>query len=242
MYLMFDELSVRGNTISVSWDGGNTYTDYNVNDVKETGIQFTDDICSDFSLIKIKGKISQVSDIQAVVSSTAVTTPTVVEPVVKEISVDSADDIPGLIPYNLGLTVYSYPGDAKTDTKVFDYDESKGTTLYTQFMAYVKSLQVPIEYADMYHGYLKEYCHLDESEIPAVINDWKVINNPKFLYTDTDEYDYIFINKTTQEVYGGTHASRTADSQLATHIEKVTGRARIRAFYYGTSNIATTTK
>ena len=52
MKIVFDALKTRDGIVSVSYDGGTTYQDYNVSQVKDTGIDLDDN--QDLSLIKIK--------------------------------------------------------------------------------------------------------------------------------------------------------------------------------------------
>lgn len=69
MKLQFNKLETTNDNIQVSWDGGNTWNSFPVSSAKENGISFTEEDCSDFSLIKVKGKFTTVSNLDFVATA-----------------------------------------------------------------------------------------------------------------------------------------------------------------------------
>lgn len=69
MKIRFDKLKTTSDTIQVSWDGGNTWETHSVDVVRENGIAFTIEDCSNFSLIKIKGKFLTSVDLDFVATA-----------------------------------------------------------------------------------------------------------------------------------------------------------------------------
>lgn len=64
MKLIFDELITADGKVKVSFNNEETWTEYNVDDIINTGITFTEDECSDLTKIRIAGTIAKVSDIK----------------------------------------------------------------------------------------------------------------------------------------------------------------------------------
>ena len=63
MKIIFTKLPKEGE-IKVSFDGGSTFTDYNVNDISESGIQLDDS--QDLREIKIKGRTTVLSNLEVI--------------------------------------------------------------------------------------------------------------------------------------------------------------------------------
>jgi hypothetical protein len=64
MKIKFSALPTSGEKIQVSFDGGNTFTEYNVEDVRESGIQLDEN--QDYSLIQIKSSSSLLKNLAVV--------------------------------------------------------------------------------------------------------------------------------------------------------------------------------
>ena len=64
MKLLFDKLKTSDGIVRVSFDDEVTWNEYNVADVKDTGITFTEDDCPDLTKIRIAGAITKISDIK----------------------------------------------------------------------------------------------------------------------------------------------------------------------------------
>ena len=64
MKLLFDKLKTSDGIVRVSFDGEVTWNEYNVSEVKDTGITFTEDDCPDLTKIRIAGAITKISDIK----------------------------------------------------------------------------------------------------------------------------------------------------------------------------------
>lgn len=62
MKMTFNKLITPSSTIEVSFDGGLTYTTYDVESCKTNGIVFTEEMCPDLTKISIKGKFKSFSD------------------------------------------------------------------------------------------------------------------------------------------------------------------------------------
>lgn len=82
MKIKFTSLPTSGGKIQVSFDGGGSFTDYNVEDVRESGIPLDDG--QDYSLIQIKSSASVLKDLDVVKNIK------VIDP---EAGGDSVDDI-----------------------------------------------------------------------------------------------------------------------------------------------------
>ena len=63
MKIIFTTLKTVSPTIKVSFNHGQSWNTYNVNDVKENGITFTDEDCPDLSKILIQGQVTSINDI-----------------------------------------------------------------------------------------------------------------------------------------------------------------------------------
>ena len=64
MKIKFSALPTSGEKIQVSFDGGNTFTEYNVEDVRESGIQLDEN--QDYRLIQIKSSSSLLKNLEVV--------------------------------------------------------------------------------------------------------------------------------------------------------------------------------
>ena len=72
MKLLFDKLKTSDGIVRVSFDDEVTWNEYNVADVKDTGITFTEDDCPDLTKIRIAGAITKISDIKTHIINEAI--------------------------------------------------------------------------------------------------------------------------------------------------------------------------
>lgn len=69
MKIKFNNLETSLPVIKVSFDGGGTYVEYKVNDVKaKGGIEFSEKQCNDLSKIIIKGKVKTLKNLDSEVT------------------------------------------------------------------------------------------------------------------------------------------------------------------------------
>ena len=64
MKIKFDKLPTGNGKIQVSFDGGNTFTEFSISDIRDVGIPLEDN--QDYSKIQIKGKASILKDLDVV--------------------------------------------------------------------------------------------------------------------------------------------------------------------------------
>ena len=69
MKLMFDKLRTSDGKVKISFDNETTWTEYNVDDIKNTGIEFTEGDCPDLTKIRIAGAITKIGDIKTHISN-----------------------------------------------------------------------------------------------------------------------------------------------------------------------------
>ena len=69
MKLMFDKLRTSDGKVKISFDNETTWTEYNVDDIKNTGIEFTEEDCPDLTKIRIAGAITKIGDIKTHISN-----------------------------------------------------------------------------------------------------------------------------------------------------------------------------
>ena len=72
MKLIFDKLRTSDGIVKVSFNNGNSWSQYNVSDVIDTGITFTEEDCPDLTKIRIAGAITQISDIKTHIMNEAI--------------------------------------------------------------------------------------------------------------------------------------------------------------------------
>ena len=72
MKLIFDKLRTSDGIVKVSFNNGSSWSQYNVSDVIDTGITFTEEDCPDLTKIRIAGAITQISDIKTHIMNEAI--------------------------------------------------------------------------------------------------------------------------------------------------------------------------
>lgn len=64
MKIKFNKLPAGNGKIKISFDGGNTFTEFNISDIRDVGVPLEDN--QDYSKIQIKGKSSILKDLDVV--------------------------------------------------------------------------------------------------------------------------------------------------------------------------------
>ena len=108
MRIKFTSLPTSGGKIQVSFNGGSSFTEYNVEDVRESGIPLDDG--QDYSLIQIKSSSSVLKDLD-VVKNIKVTD--------SEASGDSVEDV------ILSCSIESWGSGDYVINRTYGYDENK---------------------------------------------------------------------------------------------------------------------